>query len=137
MSYLEDQDQWWLPGIFRDVTLLGRPAGGLDDVWLRASYAEDGTGLITPELMATRGRRTRSRSRFPSSASGSPSRGPATSQAIDVGPVEPWSAERPRLYDAEFAPPVSGSGSALGFRTVLIIGRRVHRQRPPGDLPRA
>ena len=25
MSYLEDQDQWWLPGIFRDVTLLGRP----------------------------------------------------------------------------------------------------------------
>ncbi|MGQ4419994.1 sugar-binding domain-containing protein, partial [Streptomyces sp. SAS_269] len=19
-SYLEDQDQWWLPGIFRDVT---------------------------------------------------------------------------------------------------------------------
>ena len=26
MSYVEDQDQWWLPGIFRDVTLLG-PAG--------------------------------------------------------------------------------------------------------------
>ena len=25
MSYVEDQDQWWLPGIFRDVTLLGRP----------------------------------------------------------------------------------------------------------------
>ena len=27
MSYVEDQDQWWLPGIFRDVTLLGRPRG--------------------------------------------------------------------------------------------------------------
>ena len=26
-SYLEDQDMWWLSGIFRDVTLLGRPAG--------------------------------------------------------------------------------------------------------------
>ncbi|MRT45043.1 beta-galactosidase, partial [Xylella fastidiosa subsp. multiplex] len=24
-SYVEDQDQWWLPGIFRDVTLLARP----------------------------------------------------------------------------------------------------------------
>ena len=24
-SYLEDQDQWWLPGIFRDVTLSARP----------------------------------------------------------------------------------------------------------------
>ncbi|MBX7557942.1 beta-galactosidase, partial [Streptomyces sp. tea 10] len=33
-SYLEDQDQWWLPGIFRDVMLLARPAGGIDDVWV-------------------------------------------------------------------------------------------------------
>ena len=30
MSYLEDQDQWWLPGIFRDVTLLARPSGAID-----------------------------------------------------------------------------------------------------------
>jgi len=28
-SYLEDQDQWWLPGIFRDVTLLHRPPGSV------------------------------------------------------------------------------------------------------------
>jgi beta-galactosidase len=28
-SYLEDQDQWWLPGIFRDVTLLHRPEGAV------------------------------------------------------------------------------------------------------------
>ncbi len=43
MSYVEDQDQWWLPGIFRSVTLLGRPAGALDDVWLRTAYDPDGT----------------------------------------------------------------------------------------------
>ena len=24
-TYVEDQDQWWLPGIFRDVTLQARP----------------------------------------------------------------------------------------------------------------
>ena len=42
--YLEDQDQWWLPGIFRSVTLLGRPAGAIDDVWLRTSWLSDGTG---------------------------------------------------------------------------------------------
>ena len=35
MSYVEDQDQWWLPGIFRAVALVGRPRGCLDDVWLR------------------------------------------------------------------------------------------------------
>ena len=49
MSYVEDQDQWWLPGIFRDVTLLGRPHDGLDDVWLRAGYA-DGRGTVDPEV---------------------------------------------------------------------------------------
>src|SRR5699024_6409777 len=37
-SYLEDQDQWWLPGIFREVTLLRRPAGGIEDLWLDADY---------------------------------------------------------------------------------------------------
>ena len=52
MSYLEDQDQWWLPGIFRDVTLLARPAGGVDDVWLRTAYDGDGQGTITPEIIA-------------------------------------------------------------------------------------
>ncbi len=52
-SYLEDQDQWWLPGIFRSVTLLGRPAGAIDDVWLRTSWQSDGTGLIEAELTAS------------------------------------------------------------------------------------
>ena len=51
-SYLEDQDQWWLPGIFRDVTLLGRPPGSLDDLWLRTGYAADGTGSVEPEIVA-------------------------------------------------------------------------------------
>lgn len=27
-SYIEDQDQWWLSGIFRDVSLIGMPATG-------------------------------------------------------------------------------------------------------------
>jgi len=36
-TWVEDQDQWWLPGFFRNVSLV-RPRGGVDDVWLRASY---------------------------------------------------------------------------------------------------
>src|SRR5215217_9198003 len=52
-SYLEDQDQWWLPGIFRDVTLLGRPGGGIGDLWLRASYEGDGSGRIEQEIIAS------------------------------------------------------------------------------------
>ncbi len=53
-SYLEDQDQWWLPGIFREVTLVGRPYGGIDDVWLRAGYA-DGSGTGPARSAAGRG----------------------------------------------------------------------------------
>ena len=54
-SYLEDQDQWWLPGIFRDVTLQARPAGGIDDVWLRTSFSgsgDSGAATIDPEITA-------------------------------------------------------------------------------------
>ena len=54
-SYVEDQDQWWLPGIFRDVTLQARPAGGIDDVWLRTSFsgsADTGAGTVDPEITA-------------------------------------------------------------------------------------
>ena len=31
-SYLEDQDMWWLSGIFRDVTLLSKPVVAIADV---------------------------------------------------------------------------------------------------------
>ena len=45
MSYVEDQDQWWLPGIFRGVTLLARPVGAIDDVWLDCGF-RDGSGSL-------------------------------------------------------------------------------------------
>lgn len=37
-SCLEDQDQWWLPGIFRDVTLLERPRGAPRDFFVHTGY---------------------------------------------------------------------------------------------------
>ena len=46
-SYLEDQDMWWLSGIFRSVTLLARPADALDDVFVHAGYDHTtGTGTL-------------------------------------------------------------------------------------------
>ena len=46
-SYLEDQDMWWMSGIFRGVTLLARPAGALDDVFVHAGYDHaTGTGTL-------------------------------------------------------------------------------------------
>ncbi|HET6757883.1 MAG TPA: glycoside hydrolase family 2 TIM barrel-domain containing protein, partial [Propionibacteriaceae bacterium] len=121
MSYLEDQDQWWLPGIFRDVTVLSRPHGAVDDLWLRTDYAPDGTGSIDPEIIA-------GAEAFPIEIE-IPELGhlqrfadPSDLAAFSVGPVQPWSAERPRLYDAR----VSSAGETLrlrlGFRRVEIAG---------------
>ena len=119
MSYIEDQDQWWLPGIFRSVTLLGRPRGGLDDVWLQTGYA-DGTGTIRlrgravdaafpvlVEIPELGGRAVLRHGRRP--------RG-----AITVGAVEPWSAETPRLYDVE----IVAGGETIRLRHGLPYGGR-------------
>ena len=40
-SYLEDQDMWWLSGIFRDVTLLSEPPVGFWDLAVDPGLHED------------------------------------------------------------------------------------------------
>lgn len=117
-TYLEDQDMWWLPGIFRDVELLERPAGTIDDVFVHARYDHrDGIGVLrvdtdvpglvdVPEL----------------GIHGLPT---GTATAL---PVEPWSAEEPRLYTAllrarptdETPAPAETIALRVGFRTVSI-----------------
>ncbi|MDI3403366.1 glycoside hydrolase family 2 TIM barrel-domain containing protein [Streptomyces cavernicola] len=121
-SYLEDQDQWWLPGIFRDVTVLGRPAGCVDDVWVRSDYDHvTGAGRLTAELVARP-------EAFPVTLS-VPELGIEETwhSAADVAPVaagvvEPWSAENPRLYDADIASRGETVSLRIGFRTVRIVG---------------
>ncbi|MEU6712001.1 glycoside hydrolase family 2 TIM barrel-domain containing protein [Nonomuraea sp. NPDC046802] len=102
-SYLEDQDMWWLPGIFRDVTLTRSTA----DVFVRASYADghgtlsfDGPGTLSvPELGLT---------------------GLAPGEEVRVE-VEPWTAETPRLYDAVVTAPQETLRLRIGFRTISIV----------------
>ena len=122
MTYVEDQDQWWLPGIFREVSLLHRPDGGLDDVWLRADRdPATGQGTLTPELRCT--------------ADAYPVRitcaelgldhvveDADTLGTLDVGPTEPWSADRPRLYTVEVGNAAETVTLRVGFRRVEIDG---------------
>ncbi|MBY8340659.1 DUF4981 domain-containing protein [Streptomyces spinosirectus] len=106
-SYLEDQDQWWLPGIFRDVTLLHRPAGCVLDFFVHASYDHrTGEGTL----------------RVDSDVDGRvfvPALGidVATGEAVTV-PVRPWSAEVPTLYDGELVTEGERVPLRIGFRTV-------------------
>jgi len=104
-SYLEDQDQWWLPGIFRSVTLEAR--GDLDDVFVHASYLDgQGTLLVDSSVPATVS--------VPSLGITTPAGTPVTVA------VEPWSAELPRLYDATVSTGTETVRLRIGFRTVSI-----------------
>ncbi|WP_369274182.1 glycoside hydrolase family 2 TIM barrel-domain containing protein [Streptomyces sp. R11] len=108
-SYLEDQDQWWLPGIFRDVTLLHRPAGAAGDFFVHASYDHTtGEGTL----------------RVDSDVDGRVSVpgldiDVATGEHVTV-PVQPWSAETPKLYDGELVTAGERVPLRIGFRTVAL-----------------
>ncbi|WP_460801948.1 glycoside hydrolase family 2 TIM barrel-domain containing protein [Microbacterium sp. GXF6406] len=118
-TYLEDQDQWWLPGIFRDVTLRHRPVGSLDDVWLDTAFdAESGTGEIRPDIR-TDGWPVRMQI---------PECGvdvvfaSADDQAVVVVPdVRPWSDESPALYDAIVSTAGESVSLRIGFRSVSVV----------------
>jgi beta-galactosidase len=114
-SYLEDQDMWWLPGIFRDVELLARPAGTVDNFFVHAGFDHrDGSGILrvdadvpgvveVPEL----GLRM------------------ATGVDLVVSGVDPWSAESPRLYEGTLSAGGERIALRIGFRTVRIENGRL------------
>jgi beta-galactosidase len=115
-SYLEDQDMWWLSGIFRSVTVIGEPDGMVRDFFVHADYdADSGTGILridtdgpaavsVPELGITH------------AAVGPEHRIPA---------AEPWSDEHPRLYSAVLTSPGVEIGFRVGFRRIEVRDGRV------------
>ncbi len=113
-SYLEDQDMWWLPGIFRDVTLLAHPAGALQDLFVHADYTPGGSGILTVDVDAELA--GQSRCRIPELGLDCG----VTGNALDLGPVEPWTAETPRLYELEISTPLQTARVRVGFRRITI-----------------
>ncbi|MEY9995257.1 beta-galactosidase [Streptomyces sp. V4I8] len=108
-SYLEDQDQWWLPGIFRDVTLLHRPTGSVGDFFVHASY-DHTTGEGTLRVDSDVDGRVSVPALDIDVATGEP---------VTVA-VEPWSAETPKLYDGELVTAGERVPLRIGFRTVVL-----------------
>ncbi|WP_035849875.1 glycoside hydrolase family 2 TIM barrel-domain containing protein [Kitasatospora azatica] len=111
-SYLEDQDMWWLSGIFRSVSVAAR---GVEDFFVHAAYDHTtGRGSLAVDVTAA----TRVSLSVPEL--GITGADPAGPHVIDG--VEPWSDENPRLYAAEL---VSEAGERIplriGFRTVTVV----------------
>jgi beta-galactosidase len=111
-SYLEDQDMWWLSGIFRDVTLLARPsAAAIDDVFVHADYDHvSGRGSLRVDVPGVDARVT------------VPELGIAAlgGETVTVERVDAWSAEIPRLYDCVVASDGERVMLRIGFRRVVI-----------------
>ncbi|MEU4292209.1 glycoside hydrolase family 2 TIM barrel-domain containing protein [Kribbella sp. NPDC026596] len=110
-SYVEDQDMWWLSGIFREVNLLALRPGAPTDVFVKAAYDHlDGAGTLLVE------------SDLPGTVS-VPELGLElpTGEHTRIDSVEPWSAEAPRLYDGVLRTDGGEVRLRIGFRTVAIV----------------
>ena len=109
-SYLEDQDMWWLSGIFREVRLLARPAGAIGDWFVHAGY-DHRTGAGTLRVDADVPARLSVPELGVEAAAG---------ETVQLPAVEPWSAESPRLYDGQLAGDGERVALRIGFRTVAV-----------------
>jgi beta-galactosidase len=108
-SYLEDQDMWWLPGIFREVTLLHRPESCVADFTVHSAYDHrSGEGTLRVDC-EPQGRVT-----VPELDIDVP-----TGETVRLT-VEPWTAETPRLYEAHVTTGGESVPVRIGFRTVAV-----------------
>jgi beta-galactosidase len=51
-SYLEDQDTWWLSGIYREVYLIRKPREFISDIEISTTIADNGQGVIHCAVLA-------------------------------------------------------------------------------------
>lgn len=106
-SYIEDQDMWWLSGIFRDVYLLAKSEKRIQDVFFHTNFDEnyenailrtdvkfsgDLTGHTVEVLLLDQDKKPVAEpKKFPASE---------TTLELKVEHPEKWSAETPYLYHA-------------------------------------
>lgn len=147
-SYLEDQDQWWLPGLFRDVELRYLRFGDIEDLWIRGDYDPvGGRGSLEVEARLCEGpgappasvgfglRIDEGGARVLDLVRGGDGR--YASAPLDVGGVEPWSPDAPRLYGIGVAPignPGAARSLAIGFTRVEIVEGQLRANGEPLKL---
>ena len=129
-SYLEDQDQWWLPGIFRSVSLRRLAPGTIEDLWIDTDY-EAGVGYATVEARVLGAREASLVGRLAIDGLGTcllalekGDDGRYRSDRLQVGDVRPWNPEDPALYEARVSIN-GGDGLVDGERRLRVGFRRV------------
>ena len=136
-SYLEDQDQWWLGGIIRDVLLIERSKVYLENIILDADYdAHTKTGTLRVRTRLNASGQVFLRLLDP--AGKMAYEGQAVNDTVvELEGVQPWNAEQPSLYTmlvtvANGADTMECVRQEVGFRRVeikagslLLNGRRI------------
>jgi len=153
LSYVEDQDQWWMAGLHREVFLEARAAAHLADAVCRADLSvADGVGLLSVTTTVgwgdqpLAGHRVRVTLLGPTGRRvGTPSvvavpvsfavpyvfEGFITRHKLPVPSVQPWSAESPTRYRvqvellADDDTVVDSTHQLVGFRHVEIRQRQL------------
>ena len=143
-SYLEDQDMWWMSGIFRDVTLLSKPKQCIEDVFitpdLDACYRDGSLSIVTkisaPETYQVRVQLFDDEESVTEPAIASPnnrkiddrgSYNDVVFQTLSLREPKKWTAETPNLYRCvislldENGAHIESESYQIGFRKVAII----------------
>ena len=109
-TYLEDQDMWYLSGIFREVFLYAKSRFFIEDFEVQTTLDEFSLSVKTAEpcdiSVKLDGLLEYS--------------GSSTLPLKQRVAAEPWSAESPKLYDLEITTPDDCVKTRVGFRTVAI-----------------
>ncbi|WP_159622620.1 glycoside hydrolase family 2 TIM barrel-domain containing protein [Ruania rhizosphaerae] len=135
-SYLEDQDMWWASGLFREVSLLVRPAARLDDVHTWTTFDAPADQVPTDATLHVRARASSAVGKLGYRLLGPDGADVATGHleesvdglTLDLPVTAPaqWSAEEPHLYQL-LLETHDGAGAVteivpvrIGFREVTI-----------------
>ncbi|KAK0630279.1 glycoside hydrolase family 2 protein [Bombardia bombarda] len=136
-TYIEDQDQWWLSGIYRDVHLISLPSETrIEDWFLRAdvdSEYKDGTLNATVDIKTTSKATVKVVIRKLSgqggdeiaSTEGTLSTDGKIDLSLSVQTPNKWTAETPYLYNVEISLSTDSSATQtihqkVGFRAVEL-----------------
>lgn len=137
-TYIEDQDQWWLSGIFRDVHLIAMPAENRIDDWflktdLDKNYQNGTLHAKVDTLCKGNGKLTVTLSEL--AKNGGQKIGSGTADVVNgktdtmvniaVHAPEKWTAETPYLYVVEMTLEAGSETHTvqqrIGFRKVELI----------------
>ncbi|MGN0294434.1 MAG: glycoside hydrolase family 2 TIM barrel-domain containing protein [Lachnospiraceae bacterium] len=132
-TYLECQDMWWYSGIFRDVTLISEPECGVIDYVTEASLDDTyRNGILEQQVEASKEAdciawELRNVEGNVLHAGTEELTEGKVSIRTEVGPVQPWSAEIPCLYELKLNLLKQGEvmdcvSVRTGFRKIEVKG---------------